>query len=254
MDFEGTNIRKSSTFKNFIVGESNREAYRAALYCANNFPKKADWLWIYSYTGLGNTHLMNAIANELFESQQNLNIKQIHIERFVNEVMESRIKGVTSLLIKDYCELDCLFLDGMTMYHSGMSNGVALSEEYLYNILLALRDRGKLVVFTADKAWHELSLSKMNRLFSLSNCKMVSITRPDLALKKELVKHFSFQKGFNFEDEIMTFIASQEAGNIREIEGMVNRIFYQAKFSKKKLTLSLVQEFYLRWPHVIDWP
>ena len=252
MDFEGTNIRKNSTFKSFIVGESNRVAYRAALYCANNFPKKADWLWIYSYTGLGNTHLMNAIGNELFESQQNLNIKQIHIECFVNEVMESRIKGEISLLIKDYCDLDCLLLDGMTMYLSGMSNGVAVSVDFLYNILLALRDRDKLVVFTADKAWHELSLSKMNRLFSLSNCKVVSITRPDLALKKELVKHFSFQRGFNFEDEIMTFIASQEALNIREIEAIMNRIFYEAKFSKKKLILSFVKAFYLRWPQMID--
>lgn len=146
-------------------------------------------------------------------------------------------------LIKIYSELDCLLLDEMTSSWSGGIRNILGNA--LYKILLRLKEAQKLVVFTSDISWHEIENPNVKRFLSLASCKEVAITKPDFTLRKELAIHFSSQSGFPFEDEIITFIAKQEAESVREIEALINVIYCRAKFLKQKINLSFVESVYL---------
>jgi chromosomal replication initiator protein len=243
MEFEQTNLRVQLSFNNFIVGESNKKAYQEALSCTTRFDHENKWLWIYSGTGLGNTHLLHAIGNKLFEQQPNLRIKHIHIERFYFELKQSREKGNLAQLVAYYRELDCLLIDGMTLLMPRIGWTNCLKEE-LYVILSTLKERQKLVVFTADSTWHRLPRSKIKRL--LNRCQAVNILLPDITLKTQLAKHFTLQDGYELSDKLISFISHQKADNIREIKGQINRMIAMARYEGVTLNQSFVKKFYLK--------
>ncbi|MBU2872122.1 DnaA/Hda family protein [Colwellia sp. E2M01] len=247
MTFEQTNIKENLTFEKFIVGESNKKAYQAALNLTLEITKK-EWLWISSCTGLGNTHLLHAIGNKLVEQESNLSIKQIHTHFFMLKVLESQQNDSLNQLIEYYNNIDCLLLDGMTcsiMRRLSVSTHI---REVLYAILLTRKKGGKLTVFTSDlpKDSSQHQSSSIKRL--LNDCKSVTILQPGITLKKQLIRHFALQHGHEFSDDIISFISEQEASNIRELEAQINWIFLEEKPNEiLSLSLDFIKTRYLRW-------
>ncbi|MEI6893481.1 MAG: DnaA/Hda family protein [Colwellia sp.] len=203
-----------------------------------------NWLWIYSENGLGGTHLLNSIGNQLLEQQPNIRIKQIHTERFVTSYRQARSQTELTKFKESYRELDCLLLDDMQyLLCFGYEHTDAQAE--LNRILSILFSGEILVVFTADRLIKELPVSNIKHL--LTRCKQATISQPEITLKKRLSQHFSFKRGYELSDEIVSFISQQEAGNIREIEGQVNRIVGEVVDTGKILNLHFVKRFFLQW-------
>lgn len=113
MDFEQRKISEDRTFDNFMIGESNNGAYQAALHCVTQFGKKNNWLWIYSENGLGGTHLLHAIGNQLLEQQPNIRIKHIHTQSLVTSYRQASSQNELTKFEESYRELNCLLLDDM---------------------------------------------------------------------------------------------------------------------------------------------
>jgi chromosomal replication initiator protein len=244
MDSAKINIKESLSFDNFMVGESNREAYQAAFNCVTQVDNQHNWLWIYTDTGLGGTHLLHAIGNELLEQQPNIRVKQIHTERFVLSYRQVSSQNELAKLKESYRELDCLLLDGMQyLTHFGYEHNDIQSE--LINILSTLNLGRKLVVFIADRPINELPESNIKHL--LSRCKQTTVSQPEITLKKQLTKHFALQQGYELSDEIISFISKQYACNIRTIEGLVISMLAKIKSTEEVLSLSFVKDFYIGW-------
>lgn len=242
MSIEKTTIRADRTFDNFIVGESNQKAYQAALNCATQFGKQQGWLWIYSDTGLGGTHLLHAIGNKLLKKQYKLKTKHIHTERFAHNYKQALSKSDTAQFIENYSKIDCLFIDDIQyLLFFGYTYPKVING--LNKILSKLFLRKALVVFTADRPWQQLPESSFKKL--AINCNQVTISQPEIALKKKISCHFFLGNGYELSDEIITFITEQEAGNIRELEGQINRIIQEISDTEKALELDLVNSFFI---------
>lgn len=244
MDLEKRNIREGKTFDNFIVGESNEEAYQAALHCVTQLDNQHNWLWLYSDTGLGGTHLLNSIENQLLEQQPNIRIKHIHTERFVTSYRQEISQNELTKFKESYRELDCLLLDDM-QYLLGFGYEHIDAQAELNGILSTLLLRETLVVFTADRSINDLPESNIKIL--LNQCKQVTISQPEITLKRQLAKHFSLQRGYELPNEIVSFISQQEAGNIRGLANQVNSLCHEIENTEKALSLTFLKEFYLRW-------
>jgi chromosomal replication initiator protein len=224
MGLEEINIIKDRTFDDFMVGESNKEAYQAALHCVTQFDNQHNWLWIYSDTGLGGTHLLHAIVNQLLEQQPNIRIKHIHTERLVSSYRQASSQNELTKFKERYRELDCLLLDDM-QYLLGFGYEHIDAQAELNGILSMLLLRKTLIFFTADRAIKELPESDAKHLFSRG--KKATISQPEITLKKQLGKHFSLQNGYELPDEIISFISQKVASNIRVLENLVNSICYE---------------------------
>jgi chromosomal replication initiator protein len=244
MDFEERNIREDKTFDNFMVGESNKEAYQAAFNCVTQVDNQHNWLWIYTDTGLGGTHLLHAIGNLLLEQQPNIRVKQIHTERFVNSYRQASSQNELTKFRQYYREIDCLLLDDMQYLLSFDYKHIDVQEE-LNGILSTLSLKETLVVFNADRPINDLPESNIKHL--LSRCKQTTISLPEITLKKQLVKHFALQGGYELPDEIICFISKQYAYNIRAIEGLVISMLAKIKSTEEVLSLSFVKDFYIGW-------
>jgi chromosomal replication initiator protein len=237
-------IREYVTFNNFMVGESNKEAYQAAFDCAIQFSKQNNWLWIYSENGLGGTHLLNAIGNQLLGLQPNIRIKKIQTESFVTSYLQARSQTELTKFEESYRELDCLLLDDIQYLLCFGYEHTDIQSEF-NNILSTLILGRKLVVFTADRPINELPESNIKLL--LNQCKQVTISQPEITLKRQLAKHFAFKRCYELPDEIVSFISQQEAGNIRELANQVNSLCHEIENTGEALSLIFLKEFYLRW-------
>jgi chromosomal replication initiator protein len=244
MEFKQTNLRADRTFDNFMIGESNKYAYQAALHCVTQFGKNNNWLWLYSENGLGGTHLLNAIGNQLLEQQPNIRIKHIHTERFVTSYRQAISQTELTKFEESYRELDCLLLDDMQyLLCFGYEHTDIQSE--LNNILSTLILGGKLVVFTADRPINELPESNIKPL--LNPCKQVTISQPEITLKKQFAKHFALHHGFELPDDTISFISQKKAGNIRVLANQVNSLCHEIENTEEALSLTFLKESYLRW-------
>lgn len=241
---EKSNIAKSKSFAYFVKGKSNESAYSAALNRVNNYPSHQNWLWLYSGNesgGLGCTHLLNAIDNELLYLHPKLNIKRLPAHSFSVEFENaSKVSRVNSLL-SSYCRYDCLLIDDMQYWMYYRKENRTYSD-HLFSVLEPFKMMSKLVVFTANSEWNNLPETKTSSL--LSGIEEVKVTQPDVSLKSKLVKYFSVRQGHNFNDEIVSFICLRNHGNIRELEGDINTIILYAKLDKWEITLDSIKTFY----------
>ena len=244
MNFEEVGVRADRNFDNFMIGESNKEAYQTAFDCAAQFGEQYNRLWIYSENGLGGSHLLHAIGNELLGLQPNIRIKQIHTERFVNSYRQANFQNEMAKFQESYREPNCLLLDDMQYLLCSCSEHTDIQEEFIH-ILSTLFSGDVFLAFTADRPINELPKSNIKLL--LNQCKQVTISLPEITLKRQLAKYFSLQRGYELPDEIVSFISQQEAGNIRELEGQVNLMLCEIEETAEALNLNFVKKFYLRW-------
>ncbi len=244
MDFKEANIRTDLTFDNFKVGESNKKAYEAALTCSALNGNQHNLLWIYADTGLGCTHLLHAIANQLLSKQQNIKVKKIHAQAFVTNYQHAIFKNELTKFKDCYGKFDCLLLDDM-QYLLCFGYAHRNEQEQLIDILLELSLRKTLTVFTADRSFLQLEESKLKCLLKSSN--QVKITKPDVALKTQIVNQYALKKGYKLSGDVLKFIAQQKSINIRALEGQVAMIMNEVNNTKEILNLSLVKKCFKKW-------
>ncbi len=228
-------LNPSYTFETFVCGESNRFAYEIARQITEKQAKSYNPVLFYGGTGLGKTHLLNAIGNKVVE--KNKIIIYITAEQFLNDYV-SRIQNNTMDKFRDkYRNCDYLLIDDVQFF-----NGKEQIQEEFFHTFNTLHSKGKQIVMTADKNPKQI-IGLEERLKSRFNWGITAdIQPPGLETKIEIIKQKCLINKINLDKEIIEFLASNITGNIRQIEGVIIKLNAQSTLIRKDITLETAKQ------------
>ena len=242
--FKDAALDKNLTFNNFIVGDFNREASQAALYVATNPGKTfAQPLFIHSNSGLGKTHLLQAIGNHIAEEKPFWKILYIETEDFVDEYVKF-VKGEKQAeSLKDFFStVDVLLLDDVQQI-SNKSN----TQDMFFTIYNKLIANNKQIVITSDKQPSELHGLEDRLVTRFSKGLTVTIKEPDQDTCVKILKEKISAHGLDpdmFDDSVLYFFAEKFSKDIRELEGALNKLTFYIDTNKDvgRITMDVAVE------------
>lgn len=214
-----THIEYNYTFDNFIIGPSNRFAHAAALNVANNPGKVYNPLFIYGHSGLGKTHLLSAIKNEIKMEYPNFNIIYTSGEHFTNELINCLRTKTNYAFHEKYRNCDVLLVDDIQFIADKES-----TQEEFFHTFVALRDAGKQIVLTSDRPPKEMLTLQERLLTRFESGLIADITPPSLETRMAIVKRKADDLDIVLSDEVITFLADNIKRNVRQLEGAVKKI------------------------------
>ncbi len=219
----GSNSRKKSissyTFDNYVVGKSNLFAYNVAKGVAENPGSNQNPFLIYGNSGLGKTHLLFAIYNEIKKNNPESVVIYTTAEAFLNELIDCVSKKNTRVFHNKYRNVDALLMDDIQIIQKG-----EMVQEEFFHTFNALDNAGKQIVLTADVPPKEMSILDERLRTRLSNGVLADIQPPDIETRKAIIKRKSDSLGIVLTDAVTEYIASNIKTNIRQLEGTVNKI------------------------------
>lgn len=220
------------TFNNFVVGNSNSFAYNASKNVAQNPGISFNPLFIYGGVGLGKTHLLHAVGNDILSKNPNTNIIYITTEQFTNDFIESINNKSDSTKNFEfrykYRNADILMLDDIQFLAGKTTTQEALF--HTFNDLIGLK---KQIILTSDR--HPKELTFLNdRLKSRFQAGLtVEINKPDIETRIAIIRKKSLQKNFIIDNDIILYIAENIDSNIREIEGAISKLIFYCQLNGK---------------------
>jgi len=228
-----TNLNPRYRFDNFVVGSNNELAFAAAQGVVNDTETKVNPLFIYGGVGLGKTHLLQAIGNELVKRHKALKkIKYITSEQFTTELVNSFKNHTIEDFKVKFRELDCLILDDVHFL-----SGKTKSQEELFHTFNILYDLSKQIVFSSDRPPGVIPDIEQRLRSRFEGGLVVDITPPDYETRLAILKIKCQEKNYFLDEQILSLIANKITRNIRELEGALNLIIFVMK-SKNLDTLS----------------
>ena len=239
--FEPPLFNPKYTFDNFVVGKSNQLAHAAAKAVADNPGKSYNPLFIYGGSGLGKTHIMHAIGNQILKEKPRLKVNYLTSERFVNELVEAIRVGKeqsTKQFRNKYRSLDVLMVDDIQF----MANKVSTQEEF-FHTFNDLYQLGKQIVISSDRAPKFLSELEERLRSRFQWGLIVDIQPPELETRLAILKKKAENENYNVDEKVFHLIAERIDSNIREMEGMLSRItFYASLIGASKVTYDIAVE------------
>ncbi len=228
-------IDPNKRFDNFITSSSNKLAYEASLKVSENI-SHYNPLYIYGGVGMGKTHLLNSIGLEL---RKNNKVMFISAERFMYQFVKS-IKANDMVKFKEYFRnTDVLLIDDIQF----ISGKEAMQEEF-FHTFNALLDKGSQIIISADRAPNKLSRIQERIKSRFSGGLVVDIQKPDLELRKKIVKNKMEELNILYADqlevskEIQDFISNEITASVREIVGAINRLVSFSRIYNKTPNLA----------------
>lgn len=207
------------TFDSFIVGTSNKFAYAAASAVANDPGGKYNPLFIYGNSGLGKTHLLNAIAHSISETNPDANIIYTQGESFTNELIKYIGQKSTEAFHEKYRSADVLLVDDV-QFIAGRES----TQEEFFHTFNALYQAGNQIVLTSDRPPKEIATLE-DRLRNRFEWGLIAdISSPDLETRMAIIKRKAELLNFELPDDIVSYIAERLKNNIRQLEGAVKKM------------------------------
>lgn len=234
-----TQLSGRYTFANFVIGKSNELAAAAAHAIAEAPGKVYNPLFIYGQTGLGKTHLMQAVAHEILERTPSLRLAFIGTEQFTNELVASIQGRTTQEFRRRYRELDLLLVDDVHFL-----KGKEATQEEFFHTFNALYEAGRQIILTSDRPPSEIPALEA-RLVSRFQWGMVAdIEQPDLEHRIAILKNKAAldHLELSIPDDVIQFVAENVRSSVRELEGSVIRLLAYASLKHQQITVQLAQE------------
>ena len=225
------------TFDSFVVGKSNQFLYAAAKAVADDPGIKHNPLFIYCGTGLGKTHILHAIGNHIRVTRGDLKVLYVTSENFINELVASIAEKNTKEFRKRYRYLDVLMIDDIQF----IANKTSLQEE-IFHTFNDLYDGHKQIVISSDKPPKDISPLEERLRSRFEWGLLADVQPPDLITRMAILQKKAYYKKFNVRDEVLELIASKDESNIREMEGMLEKVVFYASLEQKPLTRELALE------------
>ena len=234
-----TGLRKKYTFDNFVSGDGNQWALAAALAVSENLATTYNPLFIYGGPGLGKTHLLNAIGNQIMENYPNAQVKYIPAESFINEFLERLRLNDMDTFKKTYRNLDLLLIDDI----QSLGGKKVTTQEEFFNTFNALYGDNKQIVLTSDRSPDHLD-SLEERLVTRFKWGLTqNITPPDFETRIAILRNKIEDLDFTFPDDTLEYLAGQFDSNVRDLEGALNDISLVARVKKiKDITIDVAAE------------
>lgn len=231
-------LNPNFTFEGFIEGPSNRFAYKSSESVVKNLGQRVNNPFvIFSAPGLGKTHLLHAIGNQILKQKPNAKIAYVSAEGFVSEFIDAiPVKSQLDSFRKKYRSLDCLLIDDI-QFILGKERSV---DEFFYTFN-SLFDNGKQIVLTSDRTPNQLGLSERLSTRLLSGL-VAEIKRPDLETKIAILRQKRDSNQFDITDDVLAFIADGIKGSIRELEGCLYRLTTYCNIHGVNATIPIAKE------------
>jgi chromosomal replication initiator protein len=227
------------TFGNFVIGKSNELAAAAAQAVAEAPGKVYNPLFIYGETGLGKTHLMQAVAHEILQRAPRIRLAFIGTEQFTNELVGSIQSRTTQAFRRRYREIDLLLVDDIHFL-----KGKEATQEEFFHTFNALYEGGRQIILTSDRPPSEIPALE-GRLVSRFQWGMVAdIEQPDLEHRTAILRNKAAldHLELTIPDEVIEFIAENIRSNVRELEGSIIRLLAYASLKHREVTVQLARE------------
>jgi chromosomal replication initiator protein len=232
-----TRLNTGLRFDNLIEGSANRMARAASLHVANMPGGLYNPLFIYGGVGLGKTHLMHAIGNQLLSEKPLAKALYIHAEQFVSDVVRAYQRKTFDEFKNRYHNLDLLLIDDVQFF----ANKERTQEEF-FNAYEALLTKKSHIVMTSDT--YPKGLANIHeRLVSRFDAGLtVALEPPELELRVAILINKTLAEGLVMPEEVAFFIAKNVRSNVRELEGALRKILAFSKFNQKDISIALARE------------
>lgn len=207
------------TFDNFVVGNSNRFAHAACTAVASNPGTNYNPLFIYGPSGIGKTHLLYAITNEIKKKKPNVKIIYITSEDFTNQFISALSNSKMDEFREKYRSCDMLLIDDIQFIAGKIS-----TQEEFFHTFNALYEDHKQIIFTSDRPPHEMKTLEERLQTRMEWGLVADIQPPDLELRIAIIKKKAEQTHIEIPDDVLLFLAENLRSNIRRIEGAVKKL------------------------------
>lgn len=241
---EQANLNSNYTFDNFVVGTSNRFAFTAALAVAENPGKAYNPLFIYGSSGLGKTHLMQAIGNYIVK-ESNKKVLYVTSDKFISDFIGINRKNNNNYDNIDYFKnkyrnIDVLIIDDIQF----LANATQSQQEF-FHTFNELHQEGKQIIISSDRSPEDLKLLEERLRTRFSWGLTVNIYPPDYDLRMQILKKklSVHELAKPIDEDVLEYIANNCTSDVRKLEGALNRLFaYTTMFNKEKINLEVATE------------
>ena len=237
-----THLNKNFTFDSFVPGDSNRFARTVALAVAEGSGHDFNPLCIYGGSGLGKTHLLNAIGNYALVKDPNLKVRYVTSEEFTNEFIEAladtnQSSGQIKEFNRRYREVDVLLIDDIQFL-----SGKDATLEQFFHTFNTLHQANKRIVIASDVPPKDLQGFNERLISRFESGLTVDVKPPDLETRIAILRMIATMNGSNIPNDVFNLIAERFTENIRELEGALNRVTAMASLSNQPVTKALAEQ------------
>ncbi len=234
----GTGINPKYTFDVFVIGASNRFAHAAALAVAEAPAQSYNPLFIHGSTGLGKTHLLQAIGHYVLQQHPQLNVRYVTTETVLNEFVDSMRDGRMVSFKQRYRTYDLLLVDDIQFIE-----GKERLQEEFFHTFNSLYEAGKQIVLSSDRPPHELATLE-SRLRSRFQWGLITdVQPPDLETRIAILRKKVMTERIEIGDpQVLTYIADRVTTNIRELEGALTRVVAYASLTGRPISTEVAEE------------
>lgn len=238
IDYSQQTLNPKYTFETFVVGSSNRFAHAAALAVGDNPAKTYNPLFIYGGSGLGKTHLMQAIGNKLLKNNRTMRIVYVTSETFTNQLIKSIMdgKGNNDPFRNKYRNADALLIDDIQF----IAKKERVQEEF-FHTFNTLYENGKQIIISSDKPPRDIPFLE-DRLKSRFEWGLLAdISCPDYETRVAILRKKALDEGIIIDDAIIANIATKIDSNVRELDGVFQKIVARASLTHIPITMELAE-------------
>jgi len=238
-----SHLKDNKTFDNFVEGSYNRLARNAGLAITKN-PGKTSFnpFLLYSKTGLGKTHLVNAIGVEIKNNFPNKTVIYVDARRFYYQFVDACKNNNHNDFIHFYQSIDVLIIDDIHEF-----SGKGKMQDAFFEIFNHLHQLNKQIILTVDKPILELNGIQERILSRFKWGLSTELQTPDNETKIAIINKKTYEMGLTISQEVVEYIANNINTNIREIEGILISLLAQSVFNKKTISLELAKELIDKW-------
>ena len=224
------------TFDSFVVGNNNRFAHAAALAVAEAPATSYNPLFIYGGVGLGKTHLMHAIGNEILRNNKSANILYVTSEKFTNQLINAIKDNKNEQFRSKYRNIDVLLIDDIQFIA-----GKERVQEEFFHTFNTLHESGKQVIISSDRPPKDINLLE-DRLKSRFEWGLIAdISNADYETRLAILRKKAQLDNIIINDEILANIANRIDTNIRELEGALNKLIARASLINSPITMEMAE-------------
>lgn len=231
-----SNLNSKYTFDSFIIGNSNRMAYAAAVAISDSPGTAYNPLFIYGNSGLGKTHLMHAIGNQILKNDPTKKVLYVTSEVFTTEFIEAIANKKNNEFRNKYRKIDVLLIDDIQF----ISRMERTQEEFFYTFSSLYEDK-KQIVISCDSPLNKIEILEDRLRTRFGWGLIVDIQVPDFETKVAILNRKASENSIDVDNEILDYIANYTSDNIRELEGVINHLSISL-MQGKEITLNLAKE------------
>ncbi|NHZ92916.1 chromosomal replication initiator protein DnaA [Massilia sp. CCM 8733] len=234
---EQSRVNTDLTFDSFVTGKANQLARAAAIQVANNPGVSYNPLFFYGGVGLGKTHLIHAIGNQVMADQPGAKIRYIHAEQYVRDVVTAYQRKGFDDFKHYYHSLDMLLIDDIQFF-----GGKSRTQEEFFYAFEALIAAKKQIIITSDTYPKEITGMDDRLISRFDSGLTVAIEPPELEMRVAILLKKAQSEGVTFSDDVAFFVAKHLRSNVRELEGALRKILAYSRFHGKDITIDVVKE------------